>query len=141
MYKFKKIKPEGLSLLVIVIIVALVAVIIILISISIKTKHARQTDIAKENQLSLAAKAQEFYFDRYHRYADWEELVQAKLLTKIPEDVITLKPYSIYRTANGDEWCTWIQLESNKNLYLTQSDSGSKTITSQPTNLASCKSS
>lgn len=133
-------KPRGISLLVVVIIIALVVVVVIFVSVFFKVDQARQADSAREGQLYLIAKAQEFYFDHYHRYANWEELIQAKLLTTVLVDPLTLKPYEIYRTSKGDEWCVWTQFESNKDLYLIQSDIGSKTITSQPTNLVSCKS-
>lgn len=139
MNQIENAKTRGLSLLAIVIIVALVAMVVIFISVFVKVDHARQADSAREGQLRLMAKAQEFYFDYYHRYANWEELIQAKLLTTVLVDPLTLKPYDIYRTHKGDEWCTWVQLESNKDLYIIQSDGGSKTITSQPTNLVSCK--
>jgi type II secretory pathway pseudopilin PulG len=140
MNQVKNAQARGLSLLVVVIIVALVAVAVIFISAFVKINQARQADGVKEGQLRLIAKAQEFYFDRYHRYANWEELIHTKLLTTILVDPLTLKPYDIYRSNKGDEWCTWTQFESNKDLYFIQSDSGSKTIAFQPTNLVSCKS-
>lgn len=119
----------------------LIALLLIgVLALSIWFKHRRfvANDATRQQQLTTLARAEEFYFDRFHRYGELSELVSARLLTELPHDPTSLQPYQVYFSSPQDEWCAWAKLEATPNSYLIQTEHASRFSAQPPDSIASC---
>ncbi|MFH1866663.1 MAG: hypothetical protein ABIJ81_01100 [Patescibacteria group bacterium] len=131
-------KTRGAAALTALAIIALLIVVIIAVSVVISVKNKRARDSERHKHLQTIAQAQEFYFDKFKKYAEADRLASSDYLTKLPTDPATGKVYEIYLNYLSDEWCAWAKSEAN-NIFFTQDEHSTGTTNQQPTNLASCK--
>lgn len=124
----------------VVVLGALVAVGALAGSVYFKQRQARAADEFRRHQLSTLAQAEEFYFNRFHRYGTLTELVSASLLNDLPRDPSSAQPYQVYFSSLRDEWCAWAKLGAVSESYLIQTGHQSYLNTRPPDSLANCKS-
>ncbi len=131
---------SGVALLTVVVLMVVVVLGALVVNLYLRHQQLRADDTLRTEHLTSLARAQEFYFNRYHRYGTLTELLQASLLPAMLTDPDTHQPYPVYLSSLYDEWCAWAKLATTPDTYLVQTATQSFRTSQLPVSLASCKS-
>ncbi len=130
---------RGINNLVIILILAIFIFTGSIIAFNSANKAREQREQVRKDDLLTIARVQEDYFDQSRRYSSSIEDLSRFGKISIPSDPVTNKPYMIFVSSSGQEWCAAAQSELIDNQFYTQNNTQSLTINHLPVNVATCK--
>ncbi|MFH1112205.1 MAG: hypothetical protein V1712_04045 [Patescibacteria group bacterium] len=115
----------------------LVVAVVAMTNINLKKRQSR--DELRLKHLHTIGLAEEYYYDKYKKYGEMNELYRIAILKEPYEDPVTNRPYEIFLNNLADEWCVWATSEAMNNKFFIKTEQGDGIINHQPINLAACK--
>jgi type II secretory pathway pseudopilin PulG len=123
----------------VVVLVVLGVVAALTLNLYRQQRQLQASDKLKATHLASLARAEEFYFNRHHRYGTLPELFGAKVIPEVLQDPVTNQPYPVYFSSLQDEWCAWAKLSATPDSYLVQVGSRTYNVSRPPDTIANCK--